>query len=345
MRIEKKDCLRIENLPLGHLQVGALRGGCFVINSQEITRIEKYIKNICRSILSPRQLSKITGFFRADLIPKFQDGNLSIKGIYEINGKAPECIAASAAWDYYFPDAIHPLITYKLAQQLKRLGKIYFLQGGGLLKKSWGDFLFNCLKKDGVDIKKINVSCLEKTKDGTLWIWGDLRENSNYNEFSKREEEIILSFIKKNNSYFNTIPQKGEVDLINKKNIPGNFLVSKNKERVLNNKNEWVLKPYDGASGKDILFGQLCDENRWKREVQQMNGHYVASPFHQLPIVKIPNLGEMVIDFNSAFWIEKGQIQYLYSLIRMDRAERYRKTLTINVAQGGGLAGIVKEEH
>ncbi len=344
MRIEKKERLRIESLPLGSLKVGALRGGCFVINSKEIAEIKKYIEKTCFSIAG-KEFKKITGFFRADLVPDIESGELKVKGVYEINGKSPECIAASAAWNHYFPDAIHPLITSKLAYHLKKLGKIYFLQGDGMLKRNWGNFLFNCLKEDGVDISKVSVNQLEKTKDGNLWIWGDLRPKSKYNEFNKEEEKKILQFIKKYDNYFNTIPVLEDNDLVNKKNIPNNFLVSKNKEKILNNKNKWVLKPFDGASGKDIIFGKLISEKEWKKIISNMNGSYVASPFQELPTVKIPDIGKMVIDFNSAFWLENGKIDYLYSLIRMDKAERYRKTLTINVAQGGGLAGIVKEEH
>jgi hypothetical protein len=351
MRIIKENSsLKIEQderFSLNGSKIGALRGGYFSVSEEELRRVIRKCQDI---FLKSGLTKKEKGLFRADLVPFLKGevevsnqeiflGELGVRGIYEINGKAPECTAAHEAYDFG-EFSISPSAAQRLSHPLKKIGKIYFLRGNGAVKQQWGPLLFKRFKKYGVDIRMIDISELKKIKDGTLWIWGDFRPGSIYSEFTLKEERTLLDFLDSGIDFFNSLPNG--VDITTKKQCSGFLLTQRNKERVLNDKNDWVLKPDDGASGKNIFFGKLENQKQWNKIVGQAANHnYVASRFLSLPVVNIPSLGKMVFDFNPAFWVENGKIEYLYTVVRLDSYERYKETLAINVARGGGFAGTI----
>ncbi len=290
----------------------------------------KYCREVVRKIggISPT----FKGLIRFDLVP---DGEGGIKGIYEINAHSPECIAAAAAMaEKGFGNGAEAVARF--ARAIKgEFGqrKIILIPGDCPVKKAFLPYLAKRLIKEGIKLEVTSPQEAMK-KDfppsAVIWRWGDLRIRGE-NQYPPKFAAWLERQRKRGVEVFNTLlPEKEDFSL--KSRLPHYSLQTpKDVEWGVKNKEKLILKPYGGASGKNIFFGRDFSAKEWERILKEKKerGSYGLYDLLELPVYN----WNFIIDLNPAFWAAGGEIKFLYAIIRVGE-----KGKLINVAQGGGIA-------
>jgi len=128
-----------------------------------------------------------------------------------------------------------------------------------------------------------------------------------------------------------------------KKYIPKTYGLNSSiltKEQLINNKNQWVIKPTQGFGGTGVHIGCQLDSKKWQKIVES---HYksrlwIAQEFVPAKIYTIFNLDtcEQNITESKGFlnispWYINGKMAGI--------SARYSKNLVINIKKGGGIMG------
>lgn len=357
-----------------------LLNGSFVYTKTDFCRIMEAVQKIWSRISLVNK--DFVGLIRFDLIPglwfdyQYQEleeeinlGPLYVRGIYEINVHFPECAAAISASHEVAPDLakVQPNAAGRLARAIRQTfgdREIVFVPGNGPVKRSWGEVFFRELLKTGLKIIRSTPEELvmePPSSDSVIWRGGDIRIYGGYTEYNLPFAEFIILW-QKRGTVFNTVPSSAEVDLGNKKWLmPGggkdrewDSLVGSNfsltdisferLELAKRNKEVLVIKPLLGSSGLDITFGRLVSQEEWEKKLMESIGQpYGLFQARWLPKVVIGG-APYAIDLNVACWVNRGNLRYLYSIIRMDEWSRYWKRGVINVARGGAIGGSPIED-
>jgi hypothetical protein len=192
---------------------------------------------------------------------------------------------------------------------------------------------------------------IKEVKPSPLYRWGDVRFGE-FSEFSPDFQKWLLEAQNNSVLVFNTIPTEPNQDVGSKRfvfNSKTDYLLdSENDISFLQNlnKDNYVLKPLRGHGGEGIVFGRKIKENEWVKRLKEAvaKGGYGLSKAQWLPKVKIKD-NFYAFDLNPAFWVQNGEIEYLYTIARIENYESYWQRGMINVAQGAGFAGTIQENY
>ncbi|MDD2913464.1 MAG: hypothetical protein WCR84_02390 [Candidatus Paceibacterota bacterium] len=324
------------------------------ISKKEIEKIVAFCKPLWEEIVKKTENFNFKGIIRFDLVPSFSSfvknngfvdfGEISFCGIYEINAHSPECCSALCAMNKKGIMVIP--IWERIAKEIKmHFGKrILFIKGESLLKREWGDDFIDLLKKEGLELEVLRhpYNCLENANNLPIWRWGDVRFSETEDEFPIEVQNWILRQQKEKVPVFNTVSFLPEKDA-GRKDILSSDLFAGPLSDFNGEKEDFVIKPLRGSSGKGIVFGRLADDQVWQKAINGVregkNGLYKGMWLPRLPL----NGKEAALDFNVAFWANGPDLSYLYSIIRMDDWDSYWKRGVINVCQGGGVASVLEE--
>lgn len=366
------NCLFLEDKPIGIFQ------GLFFISKKEREHVIQIANMIWRKILKKAGVKNFVGYIRFDFVPKIKkvskiekrvlEVDFEISGIYEINVHSPECASVIAALHRVLPQLrfLQANPAYLISEAIKKTFKktIIFVPGNGKVKRNFSGYFFDELSKF-LDIKWMSEEEAMKWvrfENKVLWRWGDARINGS-SEYSNRFLRFLLELQSSKRIIFNSVPRSVYEDLGNKiylipesekgkvweKLVGKNFLLnSKNLRFALKEREKLVLKPLLGSSGNGIVFGKKVSQDRWERILKEKLHHKEKFGLFEarwLPSIEIDEKNKIVFDFNSTFWAVNEELNYLYSVIRVDDVERYSKRLVINVTQGGGFAGVCCEEE
>jgi len=297
--------------------------------------------------------------------PAYNLGKVSIKGIYEFNVRSPECVAVGGLLQQLMKTmkVLQPGCYDALARHIQKTfgdKKIYIVPGNSILKNGFGATMISALKREGVDIQTLSpkeaVSIIDSgINSSVIWTWAD------WGKFLPRElleyPEWFCKFLDKNKKelrMFNTVPVESLSDkgLLMPKGKEGwdqlvgeNFLLNseENLLRAVKEKDKLVSKPREGSEGFFIRFGCKESPAEWKKLLEQQlkDGGYALFEKRWLPKIEINNTAEPItMDLNPSFWLDgKGNMDYLYTIVRADSWKTYFQRGKINVAQGGGVAG------
>ncbi len=355
-------------ITIGDMAIGAFLG-TFSFVGDERERMIKSCKKLWSHVLSECPGVKPFGLYRFDLVPHFANadksvegdiGALSIGGVYEINGHAPECIAASSVMRHKLPKVNCFDAVKKVAMYLSKYfgsNTIAFVVGyKSSTKYHWYKYFVNDLIAHGVNVVIMSEREVMLNAPDIVWRWGDARKDG---ESHYSQEFVDWLFEQDKSIVFNAILEP-EKDVSNKKFLLQSTdpfvseLIGKN--RSLTEESIWwsvdenshcnlIVKPDGGASGNDIVFGECHYETTWidkLRELLTQNVSYSLWETRWLPCVHIAGQ-RLAIDINPAFWVDGEKIEYLYTIIRVDNYATYRHDRkTINVAKGAGIAGLIE---
>lgn len=349
-----------DNFKVGKIRINAFQG-YLQITEKEKDFVVSRAQKLWKTVLKSSGMDYFEGLIRFDFVPEFEKvpkikdsvidvGRLSIKGLYEINTHSPEGLACDALYRKCFPNlrVYTPKASKKLANHLSKAyrDEIVMVRGENSAKKSWGDIFIKALRNYGADVYSESPEEVMRRKPNLLWRWGDIDFKKEFNEYEDYFQRWLID--QDDMKIINTIPASRKVDVANKK------LIARKDDFILNGagslkkalrlpKDEYVLKPLRGASGKGIVFGELENRSRWIDEVKKAynRGDYGLFKKMMLPEIKVNGLS-ITMDFLPAFYAHGEGLTYLYSLVRLEPWESYFSRKTINVAQGGGYGGTVK---
>ncbi len=341
---------------LGEEKISTVNG-LFYLTAAEKREIIEYSKTAYQKVLERSDTDNFFGHIRVDLVPEISnfrhiengyEWDLSIKGIYEINSNAPECGAATAALH-----ANHSKLAKFQPDPAKRIikslnghingEKVAFVIGRGAVKKEWGYFFMKSLRDKGLNVKKATPE--EAVDYDCVWRFGDIRDGS-YSEFPDYFRNKLIKK-QKDSLVLNTVPESPEKDIGNKR-----FLLNYPEEQELRDREDalWairqsdrVLKPLRGTSGKGIYFQENFSDSQWRKKLLESIGKgyglYKAKWLPKLNIEEVEN--GIVMDVSPSFLAKGRELDYLYSISRIEEHGTYKKRKTINVAKGGGFVGTL----
>ena len=356
---QSEDSFLSDVVNLGEKKISTVNG-VFYLTSAEKREIIEYSRKVYQRVLERADTEKFFGHIRIDLVPEISnfrriengyEWDLSIKGVYEINSNAPECGAATAALH-----ANHPKLAKLQPDPSKRIIKglsdyingdrVAFVIGRGAVKKEWGYFFMKSLRDKGLNVTKATPK--EAVNYDCVWRFGDIRGGS-YSEFPDNFRNKLIEK-QKNSLVLNTVPESPKKDIGNKR-----FLLDYPKEREIRVKKDalraiknaekmnGVLKPLRGTSGKGIYFQENFSFSQWKEKLLEVVGKgyglYKAKWLPKLDIGEVEN--GIVMDISPSFLARGRNLDYLYSISRIEKYETYKKRRTINVAKGGGFVGTL----
>ncbi len=341
--------------------------GSFSISKKEKERIISFAKKTWKQIWRSTDLDHFVGHVRFDLIPRLNEkkekekgnffdlGELFVDGIYEVNVHTPECAPAVAAQHNAFPKLreIQPSATKRLAERIKEsfsAEKIYLAWGSGAVKEEWGSYYLKEMNEI-IEVIPLENEEIKRLKPSPLYRWGDVRFGE-FSEFSSDFQKWLLKAQNNSVLVFNTIPEEPTQDVGSKRfvfNSETDYLLD--SESDMNyfkelNKDEYVLKPLRGHGGEGIFFGRKLKEKEWikKLKMATSKGGYGLSKAQWLPKIKVKD-NFYAFDLNPAFWVQNGEIEYLYTIARIESYESYWQRGMINVSQGAGFAGTIQENN
>ncbi|MGM0439126.1 MAG: hypothetical protein ACQEP3_01675 [Patescibacteria group bacterium] len=341
--------------------------GSFTISKREKDRIIDFATQTWNRIWNQVRTDHFVGHIRFDLIPgltrevaqsngnEYDLGSLSIRGVYEANVHTPECAPAVSAQHKAFPklSEMQPSATQRLAKRIKNsfsTEKIYLAWGSGKVKEEWGaDYLEDM--NQVLNVTPMDKDEIVRNRPSPLYRWGDVRFGK-FSEFPQRFQKWLLEAQNDSVLVFNTIPGESKEDVGNKRfvlNPAADDFILESVDDLAKvkglNKDNYVLKPLRGHGGKEIVFGRKVSNKQWeevlKEKVQQ--GSYGLCKAKWLPKIKI-NDEFYSFDLNPSFWVEDGNIEYLYTIARVEKYESYWQRGMINVSQGAGFAGTIMEQ-
>ncbi len=370
MRVHKNSGSVLDNqrIHIGDMPIGVFTGS-FVLEDEERERmihtcrdIWAHVRQECNTDTNP------LGLHRFDLVPAFARprgnagdlGALFVKGIYEINGHSPECLAAGSMIRHYYPDIPCVNAAEKVAQKITQTYghvPIAFVVGkGSTLKAHWYKYLVRDLIDANLDITVMTPEEVMKKEPPYVWRWGDVRVNGE-NDYKNSEEFTRWLYEQDRCTVFNRVLHRHE-DVTNKSLLLSsprptvaallgdNRVLDEETMRWSTEENEYqalMAKPDGGSSGKGLIFGEHYSMRRWLQKLQDLVDNNVPYSLWQtqwLPAISVGHR-KLAIDINPAFWIDGDNLEYLYTIIRIDCYENYRTKRKINVSQGGGIAGLV----
>lgn len=360
--LKKKLFEKREGFVVGGEEIRAFQG-YFEISKRELDQVIRKATAIWKRVFA---LSGANENYRAhirfDFVPSFEGevsleqdgyfiGNLQIKDLYEINTHSPECMSCDALFREVFPEIAKntPSATGVLARAIKKecSEEIVMVKGDVVTRNTWLYPLLRELEREGLKTKVLPATKVRKEEPANLWRWGNIDFREEYGEFDSDFQKWLFR-AQKRVTLFNSI-LKQERDTANKGFLlkDGEFLINSKenlKKALLLNKDDYVLKPLIGTSGKGIVFGSKVSKKTFQEALQdsfQKKGYGV---FKEILLPKISLNGEnfnFTMDFLPSFFATGSKLEYLYSVVRMEPWESYEERLTINVLQGGGYGGTV----
>ena len=360
VRLQKNLFEKSDEFRVGESKINAFQGYLQITENEKSFVISR-ARKLWKEVLKKSGMKNFEGLIRFDFVPEFKEeptvkdsvidlGRLSLKGLYEINTHSPEGVACDALYRKSFPELKEytPDASKKLANHLSKAygGEITMVQGQNAAKESWGDVFVRRLNSYGAKVRVQSPNKIRARKPNLLWRWGDIDFKKEFNEYEDEFQKWLVR--QKEMKTINTIPESREKDVANKK------IIAQNNDFILNGagslkkalrlpKNNYVLKPLRGASGKGIVFGELESRDTWIKTIKEAHkrGDYGLFKKIMLPKIKVNGLS-ITMDFLPAFYAHGENLNYLYSLVRLEPWESYFSRKTINVAQGGGYGGTVK---
>lgn len=348
--------------------------GWIVLTPDDKERMDRASHLVWEGCSSQVDVTGFTGFIRIDLVPEvkrepvrlswnghnaFDYGPMNIKGVYEANMHAIECMAADAAMRSFIPGLLPPkpnaaAIVARALIDIYGQKRIAMVVGDGPVKQSWCEAYIQELIKCGVNLVRMTPVEAFLKNPSILYRFGDARGGGGHTEFHPAFTRWLR---RRRRVTINTVPCNGDDPSSKALLMPNGLgegwsdLVGDNMildhevdlSRVIQNKGEWVIKPLRGASGRDVYMGWLTEQGDWEdmisRSIGAGFGIYEARP---LPKLNLPGLGDFAIDMNPAYLVVKGNLErFMYAVSRIDSWPRYWSRGAINVAQGAGYAGTV----
>ncbi|PID52628.1 MAG: hypothetical protein CR972_00955 [Candidatus Moraniibacteriota bacterium] len=372
MQVQKNsDSVLDDNkIRIGNMRIGMFTGS-FVLEDCERDRVIKTCKKIWRHLRRERRYGvDPMGLHRFDLVPAFARsddlvaenlGGLYIKGIYEVNGHSPECLAAASMIRHHYPHIpcvnAAEIVAERILDVYGDVPIAFVVGQGSALKASWYQYLVNDLVAAGLNITIMTPKEVMKKKMKHMWRWGDARINGE-NDYVFSRGFVEWLHTQNEHIIFNRV-LRTEDDVTNKSLLLSSsdpdVAILLGENRPLDNNSIWwsvdqhdhqrlMAKPDGGSSGKGLIFGEQHPTTAWIDELQKVlkggKQKYSLWETQWLPSVTIDG-EDFAIDFNPAFWIDGDDIEYLYTIIRVDFYERYRQERKINVSQGAGIAGLI----
>ncbi|MGM0439127.1 MAG: hypothetical protein ACQEP3_01680 [Patescibacteria group bacterium] len=352
-----------EGFSVGDQKINALQG-YLEITKKEKKKVIKKAEDIWKNIFEKSGMDYFEGHVRFDFIPKFKGkarrkgseirlGEISIKGIYEVNTHSPEGVACDALYRRKFPEisSYTPSAGKQLAKKLLETydSKLTMVRGSNLAKSSWASAFLDELSANGLNVSVNKWADAQKNPPSTLWRWGDVDFKGEFNEYSDDFQKWLYKAQNNYSRVINTIPESRNADIANKKLLASeeDIVLNSNhklEKAMLVDKDNYVLKPLRGASGKGILFGEDVSKDKWRIILRKATkkGDYGIFEKILLPKIEVNNLS-ITMDLLPSFFANGKDLTYLYSLVRVEPWESYFSRKTINVAQGGGYGGTLKE--
>jgi len=355
-----------EGFEVAGKKIGAFQGYPLV-EKKELIGVIRRANEVWKRVYSLAKVDSFTGHVRFDFVPEFNSevrkeglsfdlGDLSVDHLYEINAHSPEGAACDSLFGRVFPDLAgnRPSAAKKLAQTISEFvfSDISMVKGVGPAKDSWISYFFNDLRKTGLSVNLKSPDQIKKEDPKLIWRWGDIDFRGVFNEYDLDFQKWMLSAQKNGTFIINSLPQKMESDVANKKFLATeDDLILEEREdflKALNSsdkKNDYVLKPLRGSSGKGIVFGDRKTENEWKDILVEAYNFGGCGLFKKKLLPKI-DIGKesIAMDFLPSFFAVNEELYYLYTLVRMEPWESYIKERTINVVRGGGYGGTLAVE-
>ncbi|MBD3207953.1 MAG: hypothetical protein GF370_00680 [Candidatus Nealsonbacteria bacterium] len=372
---ERKFLVPKSSFVLGDHYVGTING-LMTINERE----KEHLINVSQKIWDNvyRVCPDFKGLVRFDLVPKyplsdaptvsrngdhvsFSLGELRIVGIYEINTASPECAMATEAMHdaNYVLRALQPSPCKRLAEAVRRhlnTREIVLVLGNGFVKQCWGETYIQGLEREGLIIEKMTPEEFmdNDVRDRVVYLCGDYREKGPA-EFDKFFMHYIKDYPR--HLVFNTIPNgRGYISdkslLFPRGSKAWDCLVGENRrltpqnfDFARENKDRLVLKPFLGSSGENVFIGRMMTNEEWGKVLRfalRKTG-YGLFEARWLPKIHLP-FGDFATDINPAFWARGNELDYLYTIARIDTWQTYRHKGIINVTQGAGYVGCLIEE-
>ncbi len=211
---EKSDEFRV-----GERRINAFQG-YLQITEREKNFVVSRARKLWKEVLKKSGMNYFEGLIRFDFVPEFEEepkikdsvidlGDLSIKGLYEINTHSPEGVACDALYRQSFPKlkGHTPNASKKLAEHLSKAygDEITIVQGRNSAKKSWGDVFVKSLNSCGVKVQVKSPNEVRKRKHNLLWRWGDVDFKKEFNEYEDEFQKWLASQGKM--KIINTIPE------------------------------------------------------------------------------------------------------------------------------------------
>ncbi len=370
MRVFKKSGSALNNakIHIGDVPIGVFTGSFAFEDAERDRMIEaccniwKHLRTECHADLDP------IGLHRFDLVPGFarscgsvEDvGELFIKGIYEVNGHSPECLAAASMIRHYYPDipcinaAEH--VARSITAQYGDVPIAFVVGRGSALKNSWYKYLLRDLSEAGLDITAMTPEEVMYHKPSHVWRWGDARIDGE-NDYAAHHGFTRWLYAQDECVVFNGVLESHE-DITNKRLLLSSSMPSVaallGDNRVLDeNAIHWsteeheyqglMAKPDGGSHGKGLIFGEHYSLRRWREKLENIIAEGLPYSLWQTQWLPAISVGQerLAIDLNPAFWIDGDRMEYLYTIIRIVHYDKYRTVRKINVSQGGGIAGLI----
>jgi len=351
----QREAFLSKGIKLGDKNISTVDGLLYMERDEKEAIID-YSRKVYREVLEKTGFRDFKGHVRVDLVPKVTDfrrtkegysWKLGIGGIYEINANAPECGAATAALHHNRPELAlyQPDPAERMVEVLNgHVGEktVAFVIGKGVVKREWGRFFMGSLYEKGLKIKEISPR--EMGKHDVVWRFGDVRSEG-YTEFPPSFREELIR--KQEDSFvLNSVPRSSEEDIGNKAYLLGSGERSLETEEDILwalGKKDLVAKPYNGASGKGIVFQRNCSKKEWEEKLRSFVGKgYGLYRAKWLPKLEIDEIEQGVaMDISPSFMANGERLDYLYTIARVENYESYINRGTINVAQGAGFVGTL----
>lgn len=287
-------------------------------------------------------------------------GQATVVSIYEPNLHAAECAAAldamfaSVNWKYgnLRFNSRSKMVGHAFGKHIGHTPLMYVQSTTKSVKRNWGNIFYNGLRSGGLNLTPRNERHI-MNHSGGVYRFGDARLNGE-TEFSPKFTKHLYE---RSGLIVNSLPGKRDVSgkdfLMPYGDSRWDSLVGRN--HMLNGPmsilksfppSNWVKKPIRGASGSDIDFGKDFNWLTWPLKLwtsSNLNstkyGMYKACWAQQ---IRLPGHAPIAADFNISTLINGPNMQYLYSLMRMDWWDRYWKRGTINVSTGAGIGLSVR---
>lgn len=317
----------------------------------------------------------MTGIIRFDCIPAFANadqaksvkvagreaidlGHMTIEGVYEVNTHAPECTGSILR----HRDNLSKPISYlgspyaEIASRLRtyfKKNRVHILPGRRRGIENV-DRMCRELRKHGLRVEIIDEGQLLKDAIPAVWRFGDLKRNPHESEYSQDTWEFLHREYP--HTYMNFMDP--QYDLSNKSLFVQDFgdvwrsyvgrntpLRSMDKQSLLANREQWVVKPFSGTRGQAVHIGQDYTADAWKQVVDDVAtkaddyGVYEAKFLRPFSLF---NEGEFVADYNPTYWVDAGRLTYLYTMCRLAPFAVYRNNHLMNVSLGAVLGGMVR---
>jgi len=154
---------------------------------------------------------------------------------------------------------------------------------------------------------------IQAYKDNAVCVVGPLRSQIMHNKIFF---EILCD--EKKTSFLNST----EREFI-KKHIPETFSLNENAlQKVIGNKDKYIIKPKDLYAGKGVVCGLDCDNEKWGREVQEAldKGGFLIQEFCNFTRMKLPVVQNNDFEFTEfkttlGLFVYNGKFSGLYSRV------------------------------